>query len=539
MFKHILKFVRPKIIVTCTTIALIGALSSGKLSLEILLVLPILIAWYIHAASANDYVDREIDAINIPRAKYRPFMNDQLSARELWAAHAFAGLVCLLLTAYFGPQAVVLMCGILLLDYVYSFKPVYIAGRGVLAQLMLPLAYVLFPFTLGYWSTGANSSYSWPLMLGLYLGFSARLFLKDFRDTKGDAAFGKRTFLLRHGVKQTCLMSGLFALISTCIVVFAVGFSPGIVTVVLFNNCIAIYLLAQLAKGQHEQQLTTIATLAKIGNASAISLLTYFAVTRYIGEHSAWAIVAPLAVGAIIAVNIGKSSGLTLKFNSPSFFQHLIWLPVRSFMHLCCSVKIRGLEHVSGVPSHAIIASNHVTELDPLLIVSSLPFFSKQLPIIYVVREKSYYAQHWKGIRKVFYGGRFFELIGGYEAFRGLNNYEKALANHLHAAKQGRSVCIFPVGRWHTDKEYSQARGGVAFLAASTNLPIIPVHIGGIDAKTTLQDYLHRKPKMVITFGKPLYAKDIFETPLNKLRVDDRQAYKAAAVKLMKKISSL
>lgn len=36
------------------------------------------------------------------------------------------------------------------------------------------------------------------LLAGLYAGFIGRIVLKDFRDVRGDALFGKRTFLVRH-----------------------------------------------------------------------------------------------------------------------------------------------------------------------------------------------------------------------------------------------------------------------------------------------------------------------------------------------------
>ena len=38
------------------------------------------------------------------------------------------------------------------------------------------------------------------LLAGLYVGFIGRILLKDFRDVRGDALFGKRTFLVRHGL---------------------------------------------------------------------------------------------------------------------------------------------------------------------------------------------------------------------------------------------------------------------------------------------------------------------------------------------------
>jgi 1-acyl-sn-glycerol-3-phosphate acyltransferase len=216
---------------------------------------------------------------------------------------------------------------------------------------------------------------------------------------------------------------------------------------------------------------------------------------------------------------------MVLRLNSPSFFEHLIWLPIRIFMRICCSAKIRGVQNVKQMSGNVIFASNHVTELDPLLIVASLPFFSDKLPIIYVVMETKAYRENWKSWRRFLYGGFFFRMIGGYEAYRGLNNYKKALRNHLEAIDENKTVCIFPVGRRHGVDEIGEARGGASFLAKETGLPIIPIHIQGISRITTAKDYLLRKPKLKITFGKPLYAEDLFSKPNKQVANIERSEF--------------
>ena len=67
-------------------------------------------------------------------------------------------------------------------------------------------------------------------------------------------------------------------------------------------------------------------------------------------------------------------------------------------MRVCCRVKIKGVEHIRDMGGNVIFASNHVAEIDPLIIVACMPFFSDKLPIIYVAREKEAYKetlQNW------------------------------------------------------------------------------------------------------------------------------------------------
>ena len=219
----------------------------------------------------------------------------------------------------------------------------------------------------------------------------------------------------------------------------------------------------------------------------------------------------------------------------PSFLQHLAWGPLRLSMRIFCSLKIRGVENIEGLSGNAIIASNHTCELDPLLIVACLPFFSHHLPLIFVSREKSFYGKGW---RNFVYGGTFFRMMGAYPAYVGLKNYEQALRHHLEAIKEVSTVCIFPMGKIYLSHEQAKAKGGAAFLAQRTGLPIIPVLIQGIE-ELTLSDFFKGKRKLTVTFGAPLYAKDIFKDTTAIVNDDSRNDYEDAATVLMKKISQL
>ena len=208
-------------------------------------------------------------------------------------------------------------------------------------------------------------------------------------------------------------------------------------------------------------------------------------------------------------------------------------------MRVCCSATIIGTENVGKLNSNAIIATNHVTEIDPLLIIASLPFSSKLLPLIFVAREKQYYKTRWHGIRRLLYGGSLFRFIGGYEAYGGLNDYEQALKNHLRIIEKGMSVCVFPVGKLHNASEYKDAKGGVGYLAAKTGLPVLPIHIHGIHRKTTFWDCLLRRPKVTITIGEPLYADDMFAQSITSITANSQQECQAAAAVLMERVMSL
>src|SRR3989344_3555052 len=157
----------------------------------------------------------------------------------------------------------------------------------------------------------------------------------------------------------------------------------------------------------------------------------------------------------------------------PNVLQRLAWGPLRASMSFFCSLKIRGLENVKNIKGNMIIASNHSSELDPLLIVACLPFFSRHLPLFFTSREKDFYAS--MGWKRIIYGGTFFRMMGAYRAYVGLKNYELALRHHLKFIGEGKNVCIFPSGKRNLNGEMPKAKGGVSFLVRETQLPVIPV----------------------------------------------------------------
>lgn len=138
---------------------------------------------------------------------------------------------------------------------------------------------------------------------------------------------------------------------------------------------------------------------------------------------------------------------MALRYVFPEFFQRLVWLPLRVLLIGFCSLNINGIENISNIKGNFIIASNHLSEMDPLLIVSILPFFSRKLPLIYVSRQKDLYSgANWPKWKQIAYGGTLFKIIGAYPSYKGLRNYKLALPYHLEVIKNGGNVAIFPYG---------------------------------------------------------------------------------------------
>lgn len=170
----------------------------------------VVLGFLIFSVAVNDLSDAPIDRQNLPNSN-RPLVTGRADAREMKVVAGVAAVVSLGVAALGGWPLLALAAGGLVLSSAYSLPPFRLAARGGVAALVLPGGYVAMPFLVGLMSVHTNVSLNDALLLaGLYVGFIGRILLKDFRDVRGDALFGKRTFLVRRGRRATCAVSAIF-----------------------------------------------------------------------------------------------------------------------------------------------------------------------------------------------------------------------------------------------------------------------------------------------------------------------------------------
>ncbi|MCX6729817.1 MAG: UbiA family prenyltransferase [Candidatus Saccharibacteria bacterium] len=250
-----------------------------------LLLIPFLLGClFIGATTVNDIADEEIDKINLARDKRRPLAVASAQKKQLYALNIIAFVVALIIAVTIEPILVILVLISAGLGYIYSMPPIKISHRGFLAPLLLPINYVLLPFLIGAslhlngWSKEAGV-----LLLGLYVSFIGRIILKDFRDIKGDAMFGKRTFLVRYGAKKTCEVAGIAWVIGD-LIVSSVFISTEPLLVILLQPFVVsiIFTLYRLSdEKQLARQLTLVNLVGRLGNSVALSILTVLTLRFY------------------------------------------------------------------------------------------------------------------------------------------------------------------------------------------------------------------------------------------------------------------
>lgn len=166
----------------------------------------------------------------------------------------------------------------------------------------------------------------------------------------------------------------------------------------------------------------------------------------------------------------------------------LYWLAravVWVFTHLCCRLKVSGLEHVPPTGPVLIIA-NHLSWFDPLLLGVVLPrrvwFFAKieifKWPLIgWLCRET------------------------GHIALRRGEGDRAALEKGLAYLREGKAVGVFPEGTVARQDQMIEAHAGVAMLALRTGATILPIaHVG---TRRILRGRTWWFPRVYVQIGKP------------------------------------
>jgi 4-hydroxybenzoate polyprenyltransferase len=187
----------------CTATGLAQA-GQGENRLLLARALVAVMGFLVFSVAVNDLADEAIDRVNLAGDRRRPLVAGTARG-ELVVIGATAGVVALGASATLHWAAAVVLAAGLALSAAYSLRPLRVADRGVAACLLLPAGYVAVPYLVGVLSARGSIRVGDLSLLGaLYIGFIGRIVLKDFRDVRGDALFGKRTFLVRHGRRRTC-----------------------------------------------------------------------------------------------------------------------------------------------------------------------------------------------------------------------------------------------------------------------------------------------------------------------------------------------
>ncbi|MFG1811334.1 UbiA family prenyltransferase [Streptomyces sp. NPDC049040] len=288
---------RPPVFVLLAVHTALGSASAGHADDRLLLaraLVPVA-AFLMFSVAVNDLADERIDRVNLPGDPSRPLV----AMGALRGEMTVVAVVCAMIAAaggfLLGPVPGIVVTAGLCLSAGYSLRPLRLADRGAVAALALPAAYVAVPYLLGRPAAAPlPHGHALLLPLGLYVGFIGRILLKDFRDVRGDALFGKRTFLVRHGRVWTCRFSAAGWTAGGALLLAGVPSpTPALVVALAGQLATVLWLLRRLAAETHpRREALLITSVAILGRGVLLCLLAH---ESMLSAH--WA---PLARGGVL-----------------------------------------------------------------------------------------------------------------------------------------------------------------------------------------------------------------------------------------------
>jgi 1-acyl-sn-glycerol-3-phosphate acyltransferase len=160
---------------------------------------------------------------------------------------------------------------------------------------------------------------------------------------------------------------------------------------------------------------------------------------------------------------------------------------VRFIMGIITRIEVNGIEKLP--PGNVIVAANHLGRLDTAVLL----YIMDRQDIIMPVAEK--YKNH------PLYGA-----IGRAANAIWLNRFEadySALRQILERMKQGGMLVIAPEGTRSKTEALQEGKMGVAFLAAKSGFPVLPVAITGTEDRGIVNNLKHlRRSKITVTAGE-------------------------------------
>lgn len=206
--------------------------------------------------------------------------------------------------------------------------------------------------------------------------------------------------------------------------------------------------------------------------------------------------------------------------------QLLAYWPFRFIFILFFNLKVKGINNLQKINKSFILASNHVSYLDPIFVGYSLPFKHKYFPLYYMMDDLLY---------KIIFFVRF---LGAIPARKG-QGLDVSIAPFLNKLENESIVVMFPEGGIKRKEELKPKRG-ISYMAAKSGKQIVPIKIDSNleGSVSVLGDKLWKiflmKKKVTIIFGEPFKINEI----IGKIPLTDDELIETSE-KIMKRVNAL
>ena len=183
----------------------------------------------------------------------------------------------------------------------------------------------------------------------------------------------------------------------------------------------------------------------------------------------------------------GHRRGETMSLGQRAFYRFVWWvvqLVGRSYFRL----QVVGMENVP-TEGPFIVSPVHRSNLDT--------------PVVAAITKRRLRYMGKESLWKSSAGGWFLTTLGGFPVQRGSADRE-ALRACIEVIERGEPLVMFPEGTRQHGPEVQPLFDGPAYVASRTQVPILPVGLGGSERAMPKGAKLPHPAKMVLVVGQPI-----------------------------------
>ena len=155
-----------------------------------------------------------------------------------------------------------------------------------------------------------------------------------------------------------------------------------------------------------------------------------------------------------------------------------------------------------NVPKHGavILASNHLSFIDSVVIPLTAP-----RKVVFLAKAEYFTGTGLRGALS----RAWFNALGMIPVERGdTRAAQDSLDAALEVLRQGEAFGIYPEGTRSRDGRLYRGRTGVAWLALTAGVPVVPVALEGTERLQPVGSRLPRPVRVTVRFGEPLSFAD-------------------------------
>jgi 1-acyl-sn-glycerol-3-phosphate acyltransferase len=172
---------------------------------------------------------------------------------------------------------------------------------------------------------------------------------------------------------------------------------------------------------------------------------------------------------------------------------------VRPTMSMLADPTVVGTDRLADFTGPLVFAANHHSHIDTALLVSSIPEPWRHHLVVGAAADYFFANRITAPLSALVVGAIPIER-------QKVARRSARLASDLIA--DGWSVLIFPEGGRSPDGWGQPFRGGAAYIAMRTGVPVVPIHVEGTGRVLAKGSSIPRRSSTTVTFGTPLTPAD-------------------------------